>query len=239
MPNKNAQRPPAPIRTPMFINMAESANLSPAWAMFFHILGLGSGVLPISGDGMTFEGTHPQVDGSGLGAGGNAPLTLQGSNTVDGRIVLSPGAVTGANKSRVSIPAQELDDPALVVVEGTIGAVTTGTGIFQIQKNNGIPVFQVLYSADPTGASAVIVGGAGVFPGTANVGTLGLAAQRWNQLWTNGVDASAAINTATVFSIGGVNGVSGTIAMAKLTTGGANGSITVVGGIITGFVNPT
>lgn len=34
-------------------------------------------------------------------------------------------------------------------------------------------------------------------------------------------------------------GVTGTISLAKLTTGGTNGSITVSGGLITGFVNPT
>lgn len=34
-------------------------------------------------------------------------------------------------------------------------------------------------------------------------------------------------------------GVSGTITLAKLTGLGSNGSITVQGGIITGFVNPT
>lgn len=34
-------------------------------------------------------------------------------------------------------------------------------------------------------------------------------------------------------------GVSGTISLAKLTTGGANGSIIVVNGLITSFVNPT
>lgn len=34
-------------------------------------------------------------------------------------------------------------------------------------------------------------------------------------------------------------GVSGTITLAKLTGPGANGSITVLNGIITGFVNPT
>lgn len=34
-------------------------------------------------------------------------------------------------------------------------------------------------------------------------------------------------------------GVSGSITLAKLTGGGTNGSITVVKGIITAFVNPT
>lgn len=34
-------------------------------------------------------------------------------------------------------------------------------------------------------------------------------------------------------------GASGTITLAKLTGGGSNGSITVTGGIITAFVNPT
>lgn len=34
-------------------------------------------------------------------------------------------------------------------------------------------------------------------------------------------------------------GVTGTIILAKLTTGGTTGSINVVGGVIKGFVNPT
>ena len=34
-------------------------------------------------------------------------------------------------------------------------------------------------------------------------------------------------------------GVSGTVTLAKITGGGANGSLTVVGGIITAIVNPT
>lgn len=42
-----------------------------------------------------------------------------------------------------------------------------------------------------------------------------------------------------VYRKAGVAGVSGTISLAKLTTIGTNGSITVSGGIITGFVNPT
>ncbi len=38
---------------------------------------------------------------------------------------------------------------------------------------------------------------------------------------------------------GASGGVSGTISLAKLTTGGSNGSITVTNGIITSFTNPT
>jgi hypothetical protein len=44
---------------------------------------------------------------------------------------------------------------------------------------------------------------------------------------------------APEFSKNGSAGASGTITVPKLTTGGATGSITVSGGIITAFVNPT
>lgn len=57
----------------------------------------------------------------------------------------------------------------------------------------------------------------------------------------NGVDkvqVTGSIN-ATSYRVGAVAGASGTISLAKLTSTGANGSITVSGGIITAFTNPT
>ena len=119
-----------------------------AFAVIASSGGGGSATLPISGGGLTLEGTIAQIDGTGLGAAGNAPLEIAGSTTVDGRIVFLLGNVAGANKSRISVVGQRLDDATMVVVEGTHGTVTNGTGIFQIQDSSGVPFFQVLHSAD-------------------------------------------------------------------------------------------
>lgn len=56
-----------------------------------------------------------------------------------------------------------------------------------------------------------------------------------------GVTIQANKSTADVTAIQAqlAAGVSGTITIPKLTGGGTNGSITVTGGIITAFVNPT
>lgn len=53
-------------------------------------------------------------------------------------------------------------------------------------------------------------------------------------LQVNGV-----VNAASGFKVGASSGVSGTVSLAKLTSGGTNGSLTVTNGIITAIVNPT
>jgi len=53
------------------------------------------------------------------------------------------------------------------------------------------------------------------------------------------VDATGQINAASGYRAAGVNSVSGFITLAKITPGGANGSITITGGIVTGSVAPT
>jgi hypothetical protein len=51
--------------------------------------------------------------------------------------------------------------------------------------------------------------------------------------------ASGAVNAVGGFQANGVAGITATVPLAKLTTGGANGSLTITNGIITARVNPT
>lgn len=51
--------------------------------------------------------------------------------------------------------------------------------------------------------------------------------------------SGSTVDTGSNYKVGGVNGITATVELAKLTTGGANGTLTVVGGIITGYTAPT
>lgn len=51
--------------------------------------------------------------------------------------------------------------------------------------------------------------------------------------------ASGYVNAVTGFKANGATGFTGTVPLAKLTTGGTNGSLTFTSGILTGRVNPT
>lgn len=53
------------------------------------------------------------------------------------------------------------------------------------------------------------------------------------------VTAASTINAVGGFLSGGAAGISVTVPLAKLTTGGAQGSLTVTSGIITGYLAPT
>lgn len=75
----------------------------------------------------------------------------------------------------------------------------------------------------PAVAPALDIGGTNTLKGLAYV---------YGQVQANGPAITQIQNALAA-------GVSGTITLAKLTTGGTNGSITVKGGLIVGFVNPT
>lgn len=53
------------------------------------------------------------------------------------------------------------------------------------------------------------------------------------------VDTTGYINASTGYRIGGTAGITQVATLAKLTVGGTNGSLTIVGGIVTGYSNPT
>lgn len=80
------------------------------------------------------------------------------------------------------------------------------------------------YSA-PAVAPSLDIGGKNTLKGLAYV---------YSQVQQNGPSISA---LQAILAPG--NGITGTITLAKLTGGGTEGSITVLNGIVTGFVNPT
>ncbi len=53
------------------------------------------------------------------------------------------------------------------------------------------------------------------------------------------LDVTGDINTTTLYRVGGTGGFSGTAVLAKITAGGTNGSLTIVGGIVTAYLAPT
>jgi len=53
------------------------------------------------------------------------------------------------------------------------------------------------------------------------------------------LDVLGDINASGVYRKGGAAGVTTTVTLAKVTTSGANGSLTIQGGIVTGFTAPT
>ncbi len=72
--------------------------------------------------------------------------------------------------------------------------------------------------------------------------TLDLATGKWGFLQAapaEVVDVTGNVNATGVYKKGGVAGISATAVLAKLTTLGANGSLTVSGGIITAYTAPT
>jgi len=115
--------------------------------------------------------------------------------------------------------------------------------VFSLDQRNDVFTLQL---SEPSGLQK-ISGGLAVLPLSTGCVTVG----------TNGVDVALASTTKKgacpilsdddaefLDGKGGwtnplVDGISGTITLAKLTPAGAEGSITVVDGLITAFVNPT
>lgn len=94
----------------------------------------------------------------------------------------------------------------------------------------------------PAGAPSNVLGSAALQPSTAfDAAGSAAAAQAAAEAASDpvGSAATAQANAETYTDSKFAGAVSGTINLAKLTTGGANGSITVTNGLITGFVNPT
>jgi hypothetical protein len=95
----------------------------------------------------------------------------------------------------------------------------------------------------------VIVTGAGAYgvtatPQVARIG-IGAAAHATDVLTVVGkstfsdtIIASSTVQ-ATGFLVGATAGIDATVALAKLTWGGANGSVTVVKGVVTAYTAPT
>jgi hypothetical protein len=54
------------------------------------------------------------------------------------------------------------------------------------------------------------------------------------------IEAAGKIRANTAFNLNGTDGLATqVVALAKLTAGGANGSITITGGIVTAYTAPT
>jgi hypothetical protein len=124
----------------------ETAHFSIPWAQFFTKISAGlGGSLPLSGGGITFGFTSPQIDGSLLGANSHAPLQIKGSNTVDGRVILTPGAVSvalGSSASSVYTQAQVQNQPAVIVQDYSGGSGSTDA-LIQIFDNAGGVKFSI------------------------------------------------------------------------------------------------
>jgi hypothetical protein len=54
-----------------------------------------------------------------------------------------------------------------------------------------------------------------------------------------GISVTGTVDASSAYKIGGTTGLTATIALAKLTTLGTNGSLTLVGGIPTAYTPPT
>lgn len=117
---------------------------------------------------------------------------------------------------------------ALNQVNGTLGPVVLPSGI----DVAGAPITNVGAPQGPTDAIS-----SGHAQGNYSPEVVG------PQLDVGGKNALKGLNAAYALaqqaSSALAAGVSGTVTLAKITGGGTNGSITFVGGVVTGFVQPT
>ena len=233
MTNPDITKIPAP-RTP-FLDQ-ESGNITPAWYRFLYNLftttgsGTGAGISPANGGtGQTSYTDGQLLIGNSIGNGLN-------KNT------LSPGAGISVINGHGSIQINNTGVTSAIAGSGIAVSGTTGDVTI---SNNGVISIIAGAGITKSGTSNVTVnndgvltfsgGTTGLTPNTATKGAITLGGTL--AIANGGTGATTASDARTNLGLG--NGLSVTINTAKLTTLGANGSMTFTNGILTAQTQAT
>ena len=233
MANPDITKIPAP-RTP-FLDQ-ESGDITPAWYRFLYNLftttgsGTGAGISPANGGtGQTSYTDGQLLIGNSIGNGlnkntlspgaGISVINGHGSIQINNSGVTSNIAGTGITVSGVTGDVTITNDGVLSIIAGT-GITKSGTSNVTV-NNDGVLTFSG--------------GTTGLTPSVATKGAITLAGTL--AIANGGTGATTASDARTNLGLGG--GLSVTINTAKLTTLGANGSMTFTNGILTAQTQAT
>ena len=131
--------------------------------------------LTVRGSGGTIIfGAAPEMDATGL----NQALNIVGSSTVNGNIVLQPGAV--ATNSSVFIESGRLDQPGLIIRDAS--GVTVGSA-FELRKNDNTVYFHIDGGSIALPGVAGAMVSAGHYPLVTLTHDLGASVNQWNNIF--------------------------------------------------------
>jgi hypothetical protein len=236
MANTDITKIPAP-RTPFLDE--NTGDITPAWYRFLYNLFIFTGS---GGDG----GLAVNRGGTGQTSYTDGQLLIGNSvgNTLD-KNTLTPGTGIGVTNGHGSIAIANTGVTSIAAGSGisrnaATGAVTvTNTGVLSVIAGTGISVSSatgnVTIANTSVGVSSFSGGTTGLTPSSPTTGAVVLAGTL--AISNGGTGATTAAGARTNLGLG--SGLSVTITTAKLTGGGANGSMTFVNGILTAQTQAT
>ena len=209
MANTDITKIPAP-RTP-FLDQ-ETGDITPAWYRFLYNLFIFTGS---GGDG----GLAVNRGGTGQTSYTDGQLLIGNSvgNTLD-KNTLTPGTGIGVTNGHGTI----------AIANTGVTSVAAGAGISVSAATGAVTIAN-------TGVTSFSGGSTGLTPSSPTAGAVSLAGTL--ALANGGTGATTAAGARTNLGLG--SGLSVTITTAKLTGGGANGSMTFVNGILTAQTQAT
>jgi predicted GNAT family acetyltransferase len=232
----NITKIPAP-RTPLLDE--QSGDMTPAWYRFFYNL------FDFTGSG-TDSGVPVNRGGTGQTSYTDGQLLI--GNTIGNTLsknTLTPGTAIGITNGNGTIEIDNTGVTSIVAGSGISRSAATGavtianTGVLSVIAGTGISVSSatgnVTIANTAVGVTSFSGGTTGFTPSSPTTGAVVLAGVL--NVANGGTGATDAATARTNLGLG--SGLSVTITTAKLTTLGANGSMTFVNGILTAQTQAT